>query len=474
MTRVSGVRRAAAIAAAGLVLAGVSPAALAAAPNSPAATARPNVLLLNADDWRANPAGVSYSAYLPKTWRWLSRTAVSYDAAEVPNPNCCPSRASLMTGRYDHNNGVRTQADAFKLNYATTVQSYLRGGGYQTGLVGKFLNSFPQRQAPPDFGYYAMWETNKYQPPYSVDVNGRTVTATKYATTYFGDQMLAALKSFAANPGQPWYLYGAPHAPHSQKVRQPNGTIEKLAVPERKYAQAPVPACAQPGEADTSDQPPYVRNTVVPPAHSQRLCASQLRAMMSVDDAYDRVFRYLANTGQLARTLVIITSDNGVLWGEHNRNSKFVPFLPSIRVPLLVRWPGHLAPGRSARPVSNVDIAPTILEAAGVKPDPAAPLDGHSLLGTTQRTKQFNEYWKDPANDNVPTWAQLHTDAWAYAEYYDATGQVIFRSYYDLTSDPAENQNLLGDSSTANDPPNLAGLSAELASLRSCAGASCP
>jgi arylsulfatase A-like enzyme len=184
----------------------------------------------------------------------------------------------------------------------------------------------------------------------------------------------------------------------------------------------------------------------------------------------------------LADTLVILTSDNGFNWGEHGRIEKFVPYEPSVRVPLLVRWPGHVGSGSDARLVSYLDLLPTILDAAGISLPAGAPtLDGRSLLPRPTRTAMFSEYFADPANgtdDGVPsvdTWRMVRRGDVKYIQTYDAAGTVTFREYYDLATDRAENTNLLADGDPANDPP-----AAEVASLRTlldtfatCAGAAC-
>jgi N-acetylglucosamine-6-sulfatase len=185
----------------------------------------------------------------------------------------------------------------------------------------------------------------------------------------------------------------------------------------------------------------------------------------------------LADRGVLDDTLVIFTSDNGFNWGEHGRMSKFLPYEPSMRVPLLVRWPSHIAAGtNTTRLVSYVDILPTILEAANVTPPTGAPpLDGESLLRPTSRTILYGEHHNDPVVPAVNTWRMVRTAKAKYIENYSASGAVVFREYYNLVKDPAENTNLLGDTNTANDPPaaTITTLASKLAALATCAGSGC-
>jgi len=132
----------------------------------------------------------------------------------------------------------------------------------------------------------------------------------------------------------------------------------------------------------------------------------------------------------------------GLMWGEHGRHSKFVPYEPSLRIPLWLRWPGHISAGtNTSRTVSYLDLLPTMLQAAGVTlPTNAPRLDGESLLGPSSRTVMFSEYYLDSANGGVPTWKMVRTATVKYIQTYDATGAVIFREYYDLVADPIENQ----------------------------------
>jgi arylsulfatase A-like enzyme len=149
-----------------------------------------------------------------------------------------------------------------------------------------------------------------------------------------------------------------------------------------------------------------------------------------------------------------------------------------IKVPVFVRWPDHIMPGTdTTRQISLVDILPTLLQAAGVALPANAPrLDGESLLTTSRRTTIYAEYDVDEkANPNIPSWKMIRRPAVKFVLTYDAQGAVIAREYYNLANDPNELTNLLGDASSANDPPaaTVSSLTAELNAFATCAGSSC-
>ena len=153
---------------------------------------------------------------------------------------------------------------------------------------------------------------------------------------------------------------------------------------------------------------------------------------------------------------MVFTSDNGYLWGEHNLTSKFVPYRKAVEVPLLIRWPGHVAAGAvDPRWVAHVDISPTLLAAAGVT-STLTPMDGHDIFSGSGyvRPQAFTEYFLDESNGlGRPTWASIRSSTRQYTEYYDTAGAVTFREYYDMVNDPYQQAvNLLGDGNPANDP----------------------
>jgi arylsulfatase A-like enzyme len=427
----------------------------------PPSGARPNVLLINMDDGRFDALD-----YMPKTVQWMS-SGVNYPNHHVTIPSCCPSRSTLFTGRYSHNNGILLQGDALELDQDFTIAHYLDTAGYQTAMAGKFLLSWPETTPPPDYDRHTVIRGGYTN--YTARIDGNAQQVQQYSTTFLGSALRGYLHGFEADDAVPWFGYFAPQAPHIE------GGWKSLAVPEAEYANAPVGNCVQPGEPDKSDKPPHMTWVVPDPAYVLAVCESQARALMSVDDEIDAMLTQLAADGELANTIVIVTSDNGFLWGEHDRWEKFVPYEPAVRVPLHVRWDGHLAPGTDQRRTETIDILPTILHAAGITA--LKPLDGESLLTATTRTENFAEYWYDnDANGPTPSWASLSNGVWKYIETYDLDGDLDFVEYYRLQTDPGELTNVLQDGSSANDPSpaELSQLAQRLAAARTCVGSQCP
>jgi len=332
-------------------------------------------------------------------------------------------------------------------------------------MAGKYLNRWPLTKPPPWFDRWAHANGGYFDRPWDVDGPIRRVPT--YTTTFIGDKALEYLADFdKADDARPWFLYLATFAPHNPPR------------PEPKYAHAVFPDWQRPrvDHRDASDKPRYLRQRSVPSDGAiLRLRTEQLRTLLSVDDMVDRVFQALQAQGELDNTLVFFLSDNGYSWGEHRYTGKFVPYTESIKVPFLVRWPRRLQGGTTDdRLVANIDIKPTVLDAAGIPADPGDTIDGRSLLAPGGRAALLTEYWRDPANARgIRTWASLRTSTYQYVENYDQPGGGTFREYYDLQVDPGMERNLLADADPANDPA-VDQLGAELATARRCAGASCP
>ena len=344
------------------------------------------------------------------------------------------------------------------------MQHYLRDAGYFTGHSGKYLHYIGLGEDVPH------WDRWTYFRGGFVDVqmnfDGRVNRRPGYTTTITFDRAIEYVDQWSSvDDDRPFYLHITPVAPHSPYI------------PEAKYANASVPPVEiTPAltETDRSDKPRFVRNQNNTYQDQAEIRTQRIRTLYSVDDQVDRLMRYLADTGEIDNTLVIFTSDNGYLLGEHDLTSKFLPYSPAVDVPLLVRWPGQIPGGSVSNDlVANIDIAPTVLRAAGVNAEHV--MDGIDLLSSAPRSRILTEYFYDTRNSpGIVGWASNTTMTDRYNEYYDPdTGAVVFREYYDLTNDPYELVNLLEDGNPGNDP-DVASYSARLQADRNCTGSACP
>jgi arylsulfatase A-like enzyme len=450
-----------------LLVAAIASAAVAAPPASGAESAPPNILLIVTDDQPRATLGA-----MPATRKLFVAGGRFYPNAYVTTPLCCPSRASILTGRYAHNHGVLTQEpQAFDVR--TTIPRHLKRGGYLTGIVGKYLNrwgAFP-RYRPMSPPYFDLWATTRPNPNGYYDtvfnVNGALRTVQGYTTRYIGRQTISFLRAFERRDARPWFMYTAVTAPHAPYRAEPT------------YAAAPVgawPGDPSVAEEDRSDKPPYVRTRTATYEEGLRVRTAQLRTLRSVDDMIARIFAELAALNERRDTLAIFVSDNGYLWAHHGIINKTVPYLPSVTVPMMARWPEHIEEGSvDERMVANIDIAPTVLGAARVAVD-GPPMDGRRLFNRRwTRDHLLIEYFEGDTGI-APTWASATALEYQYVESYDEDGNVTFREYYDLLADPWQLTNTLGDGDASNDPDRslLAFLSRRLAEERQCVGADCP
>lgn len=419
----------------------------------------PNVLVFVTDDQRFDTMDV-----MPSVGKWFGDGGTEYTNAFATTPLCCPSRASILTGRYAHNHHVRQNGKeaARVLDFASTLPAYLRSAGYETAMAGKYFNKWPKHKAPRYFDKWAVSGAGYYRAKFDVQGDERVIK--RYATDFLADWATSYVRE-AAGSDKPWFLYVAPLAAHAPFT------------PEKEYRKATVPDWRPDpsfGEKDRSDKPQWVqRHRYARYKAIAARRAGQLRTLLSADDMVDVVMTALEETGQDDDTLAIFTSDNGFMWGEHGLGNKRFPYLPSVRLPLFLRWPAQVPGGViDQRLAANIDLAPTILEAARV--DPSEPLDGVSLLGPPERDSLYLEFESDFKRP-LPSWGSIVSSQLQYTEYYSRKGDLIFTEYYDLAKDPHQLLNLLGDQDPTNDPPRP--LQRRLERLtregRSCAGASC-
>ena len=413
---------------------------------------RPNILIFETDDQRvrtedSRPSAPGSPYLMEVTRQKFKAEGEDYREAYATTPQCCPSRTSIFTGRYAHNHTVYENGMAVNLGFSdsspnqqTTLQYYLKAqAGYRTAIFGKMLNSWPLNTKPPYFDDWAVFKNfdednpntpaNELQPHMSVSTktpdiceasgpnfeyseacmgerNSSGVNVKKplpsgvYETDFLTTKVTNFLNEAEDSPGeddQPWLMYvtpTVPHAPFTPKPAYDNLEISSFA--------DDVPAASL--ESDRTDKPRYVRDSPSPVSASEAETEhdAQLRMQKSADDLLNDVFTELDSHGETGTTLAFFLSDNGYMWGEHGLTGKHRPYQESIRIPMMVRWPGHpqqvTEGGTDSRLVGNLDIAPTVMSALGLSvPPQSPPMDGASLFDPGSRSRLLVEGWvKDP------------------------------------------------------------------------------
>lgn len=422
----------------------------------------PNVLIIVTDDQR-------HDALRPlrDTRRLIARRGVRFRQAYTTTPTCCPARASIFTGRYAHNHAVRTNdgTTTDNLDHTTTLQAYLQEAGYRTALFGKYLNGWKRDSPPPYFDEWAFFAgpARGYYFGNEWNVNGEQRFVYSYSTSFITRKALEFIGSERSRSG-PWMAYVATAAPHSPFT------------PQDKYRRAPVPEF-EPNpamlEEDRTDKPAYVQEVTRGLRRGARVRRGQLRTLYSVDDLVESVFEKLKRTGQASNTVVFFLSDNGYMQGEHRLTGKTTPYLPAVRIPMLLRAPGRAEPGTiDDRLVANIDVAPTVMDAVGLEPPQDPPMDGRSLLDPTwARDRLLLEYFRR-INRGTPEWGATLTTEDQYVEYYDDGGRInaTFREYYNLLTDPFQLENPLGNDDPSDDPLTFPLRARQLDQDRNCMG----
>src|SRR5882757_453804 len=370
---------------------------------------------------------------MPNTLQLLGEKGVTFSRYYTPYSLCAPSRVSLLTGRYAHNDNVRGNVPpnggwtGFQARqaYSHNLATWLQGAGYRTIHIGKILNGYgdapysPGTEEPPgwsswhtilnsDTNHYAYgyllnnngvvegpygnsgsWETREYGEiddagcPYA-PLNGKPCF---YETDMFNQ--LAVGELAATPPEQPFYMQVDYTSPHGD-FRKPAGP-QPATRDIGRFAGAPLPDSRAEGfnEGNVNDKPRFIREAPYLSAteiHTYRVYYQNcLNALISVDEGVKEIVDQLGALGRLRNTYVVFTSDNGFFFGQHRLvGGKFLAYEPSTHLPLIIRGPGIKPGTESGQLVSTIDIAPTILELAEVAPDKS--VDGVSLA----------PYMKDP------------------------------------------------------------------------------
>ena len=434
------------------VLGPFGPAAARGAAAQTAAAPPRNVVFILSDDHRYDFMSFMKSAppflKTPALDR-MARQGVHVRNAFVTTALCSPSRASILTGQYAHRHGIVDNSTPIPEG-TRFFPGQLQRAGYRTAFVGKWHMGHEDDAPQPGFD---QWVSFRGQGVYSnpeLNINGQRRQEEGYTTDLLTGHALEWLKrQQSSEPDRPFFLYLSHKAVHAEFEPAPRH--------RGRYANAPIPYPDT--MADTGDnyrgKPAWVREQrfswhgVEHMYHGAMQFDQFYRAycetLLALDESVGRVLDYLEQTGLDRSTLVIYMGDNGFLLGEHGLIDKRNAYEESIRVPMIAWAPGYLEAGTATdRLVRNIDVAPTLLELAGV-PAPAG-MDGRSVLPALRgedvswEGELLYEYYWEYAFPHTPTTLALRGDRYKFIYY---PGVWDRQELYDLTADPAERHNLI-------------------------------
>jgi len=456
----------------GLMLARAEPDALA------QRTTEPNVIVVMTDDQRRGDM-----LALPKTRERIARRGVTFTRSWATFPLCCPSRATNLTGQYAHNHDVLSNhppdGGIGPFDDSATTATALDQAGYRTALVGKYLSGYWRRAAedppyvPPGWDRWLGMGDPGFMWGWSQVVNGRLRNwgHGRRPDEYQTDVLARQARSFVGSSlrrNDPFFLTVSTLAPHAERLRgagvRPRVNPRPAPRHRHAYDHVPFPTTESFNELDVSDKPAWVQETPRLSATLRKQVRARYRdrltSLGAVDDLVARIVDTLRDERALRDTLVIFTSDNGFLLGEHRLRGKDVAYKEASQVPLLARGPGLPKRARVRAPVGNIDVAATIYDATGV--EPAVEQDGVSLFDVADDPSEYRD--RELLIETTQS-IGVRTSDFLYVEHDGGDTEL-----YDSNADPLE-------LNSVHDDPAYAAIRSELAQrldqLRDCEGDEC-
>ncbi|MEO6167851.1 MAG: sulfatase-like hydrolase/transferase [Chitinophagales bacterium] len=401
---------------------------------------QPNILFILIDDSRYDYFscnGAPSFVHTPNIDR-IANEGVNFQKSFVVTSLCAPSRATIATGLFTLKTGVTTNNNFLNPSFVT-VPEVLQDNGYYTALVGKNHLTFLQGDVP-EFNYYLQSVGFEEADGTGYNYNGDLVYIEKEDELTFTDTAIALIER-VNDPLFIWLAYRVPHIP-----------IQPMASFKGDYSGFPIPW--KPDTAKyTVNFPSYLYGAISSDygvLHGYTLDTTYrdaLEAVAGLDSCMGEIFKALENTNKLENTLIIFMSDNGYMMGSHWLEGKTHAYEPSMRTPLFIRYPAWFEAGSHVTKqfATNMDIAPTIYEAAGV--DFEGPMDGHSLrdLYDGNFTRQELYYLMlHKSSAGAPIKRCIRDPYYKYIHYTCNSDTV--EEFFDLINDSLEITNQINNS----------------------------
>lgn len=431
-----------------------------------------NVIFILSDDHRYDFMGFTGKVPWLETPNLdrLAREGAYFPNAFVTTSLCSPSRASILTGQFSHTHTVVDNQAPDPGNLIFFPQ-YLQEVGYETAMFGKWHMGDASDDPRPGFNH---WESFKGQGTYykpTLNINGERTTYPD--TTYISDLLTDHAKDWMASrkEDQPFFLYLSHKAVHArfQPAKRHLGDYEEeqLIYPETyslpAYGRPTLPTGSTTTGNAMEGEEYYGKGRMPDWLKAQReswhgvdhmyhgdmdfptFYRRYTETLKGVDDSVGEILKYLDETGLASSTLVIYMGDNGFSFGEHGLIDKRQFYEESVKVPFLVRLPEVLKGGQVIdKMVQNIDVAPTILEVAGIKkPSQMQGLSFMPILKGQEvewRDKIFYEYYWEYDFPQTPTMHGVRTEQYKLIRYH---GIWDTNEFYDLKNDPNETTNLI-------------------------------
>ncbi len=409
---------------------------------------RYNIIFVLLDDQRYDAMGFLKGQPFVETPNMdaIARNGAHFPNAYVTTALCSPSRASILTGQYAHRHRV-VDNDSPVPPGLTYFPQYLQKAGYDTAYIGKWHMGGESDDPRPGFDHWVSFRGQGHYLPHAdgLNIDGKKVPQKGYIT----DELNGFAKEWLSgrSSSKPFMMYLSHKAVHAEFIPAERHL--------KKFESATFVEPKTMDPANVFEAPKWVRDQrnswhgVDFPYHSKLDVAEYYKryaeTLLAVDEGLGDLLKILRDKGLADNTLVVVMGDNGFAFGEHGLIDKRTAYEESMRVPLVMQLPALIKPGsKLPQVVANIDLAPTFLELAGLRPP--HNMDGVSYTSLMRgeqvawRENLLYEYYWEYAFPQTPTVHALRNSRFKYINYY---GLWDINELYDMQNDPLESRNLI-------------------------------